>query len=96
MEKILCSAVWFTEYADKEVVHNPKNIEKGLVICGRRHHNCIAISSIIFDKPQKNIQGFLTSEDRFVDRKEGKLIAMSANQCEDKNPKQILFSEDLY
>lgn len=40
------------------------------------------------------IEGFLTSKDRFVDRKEGGEIAFAANQIPE--PTDCLFSEDLY
>jgi hypothetical protein len=39
-------------------------------------------------------QGFLTSKNRFVDRKEAANIAIAANQCE--KTVTMLFSEDLY
>ena len=86
-ERIICSAIWIKDGDIYE--HQPKNIDSGIVICGRRHHNCIAIMdklNIPFKKTKK-IQGFLTSHDRFVDRKEAAKIAKIGD---------YLFSEDLY
>jgi hypothetical protein len=40
------------------------------------------------------VQGFLTSDDRFVDRREAAKIALAAGQV--KEELKVLFSEDLY
>jgi hypothetical protein len=46
---------------------------------------------------RKDIQGFLTSDERFVSRKEAWKIAVEAKQVEERqNGNNILFSEDLY
>ena len=70
-EYILCSAIWFND--GKKHIHQPKNIDRGYVISGRRHHNCFA--SIVAIKGEnwgrntiREIQGFITNTDRFVDR----------------------------
>lgn len=100
-EYIICAAIWFKD--DKKHEHQPKNVEIGFVICARRHHNVFATVSAmkadsLFDKmseAKKNaVQGFVTSKDRFVDRKEGGEIAFSAKQIQ--KPTNCLFSEDLY
>ena len=47
----------------------------------------------------EEIQGFLTSENRFVDRKEAMTIQKAAGKLNTKGQPldgQILFSEDLY
>lgn len=41
-------------------------------------------------------QGFLTSHNRFVDRREAMRIAVECGQVENNTNKQLLFSEDLY
>jgi len=100
MERILCAAIWYND--GKKHVHQPINIETGFVICGRRHHNCIGIADIFGLKiTRKDVQGFLTSKDRFVDRKEAVPIARSADQIIEPHLQksiddEILFSEDLY
>lgn len=101
---ILCAAIHIRN--NKQYVHQPKNIDSGLVVCGRRHHNCFAIISAIFpehDALVKNIkdhvQGFITSDNRFVDRKEALVIATKAGQLEHREkypPVSQLLSEDLY
>ena len=104
-EYILCAAI---HYDDGQVhEHQPENISSGLVICGRRHHNCYAILAGLvgsFDG-KKNVlgrdaQGFITNLDRYVNRSEGFKIAKNADQLLMPNlhsgENQILISEDLY
>ncbi|MCK9543679.1 MAG: hypothetical protein M0R03_16795 [Novosphingobium sp.] len=90
---ILCSAIWVDD--KKDYAHQPKNIPSGFAVCGQRHCNCFAILQLI-GIPYKNrcIQGFLTSDTRFVDRIEGAKIAFNANQTEEDYG--YLQSEDLY
>jgi len=111
-EFIICAANYY--YDGNKHNHMPKNIEVGFVICGRRHHNCIAtfaqFMGFFEDNKYKGeaiktrkteVQGFLTSTDRFVDRKEAYKIAFEANQIIGPNkgcPENSigLTSEDLY
>jgi len=64
-----------------------------------RHHDCI---HKVFEFTGKAVgagttQGFWTSANRFVDRKEGCIIARAANQLIRKTgPDDVLFSEDLW
>ncbi|OQB09046.1 MAG: hypothetical protein BWY21_00951 [Parcubacteria group bacterium ADurb.Bin216] len=91
-EYILCAAIHFLDGDIHE--HQPKNIETGYVIAGRRHHNCYA-TKWIFDKNKiDDIQGFITSRDRFVNRKEAFEIAINAKQC-DKEDIDTLVAELL-
>ncbi|KQC02075.1 hypothetical protein [Pedobacter sp. Hv1] len=92
-EYILCASIHFDD--GKKHNHQPKNIETGFVVSGRRHHNCyttlqaigytlginedVMIKQLI-DRQQRDGQGFLTNLDRHVDRSEGYLIAKSAGQ----------------
>lgn len=95
-EYIICAAVWFMD--GNKHVHQPNNIESGFVICGRRHHNCFYIASKLiegYSEVKKTlVQGFLTSKDRFVDRKEAGKIAFDSKQLSELT--NCLFSEDLY
>ena len=98
-EYILCAAIYYK--IDKVIAHQPKNIDKGIVICGRRHHNCIPISMYLqIKKGTQHIQGFLTNTDRFVDRTEAAKIAIAAGQTKNtkliKDKEPCLISEDLY
>lgn len=101
-EYILCAAIHFQDGEKHE--HQPKNIENGYVICGRRHHNCFATRYVFkgIDKRSganyiNNIQGFLTNTDRFVTREEAYMIAIESGQLKE-NPVlgTKLFSEDLW
>jgi hypothetical protein len=104
-EYILCSAVWFEEFDNQynETVKEqsrPKNITKGVVICGQRHLQCIRTFSYIVGKRAvqtevgKSVQGFITNLNRFVDREEVGKIAFEAEQIEEL--KRCLYSEDLW
>ena len=95
---IICAAIWFKD--GKKHEHQPRNVDEGFVVCGRRHHNVYLTVADIKDVPYKDygysehVQGFLTSDDRFVDRKEGGQIAFDAGQTAELT--ECLFSEDLY
>ena len=103
-EKIVCSAIWYKELPNSNF--KPKNIDKGIVVAGLRHANCIDIvKSLANLRTVKNspdgvggtIQGFLTNKNRFVDRIEGAGIALSSGQIEKLSySTNELFSEDLY
>jgi hypothetical protein len=99
-EYILCAAIHYKDYGNQKTGrHLPKNIQEGIVICGRRHHNCIntffELTGVPTRKPY-HIQGFLTNTDRFVDRKEAYFIAKDANQLLHSKSNPTLKSEDLY
>lgn len=90
-----------------EHYHQPRNITSGFVIPGRRHHNCIALFSLMVGFPydergiklmNTEIQGFLTNTDRFVGREEALEIARAAGQVLDESDVRgnRLHSEDLY
>jgi hypothetical protein len=91
-EYILCAAIHFDD--GKIYPHQPKNIVNGIVVCGRRHHNCFTTySQMSIDRTCKKTQGFLTNTDKFVDRQEAADIAFKASQSK---VTETLFSEDLY
>ena len=100
-EYILCAAIWFD--VEETLVFQPKNMEKGMVLTGLRHCHCFDIASRILKDNYKNgkVQGFLTSKDRFVDRREASQIAQDAGQLKEAKQRmdgsyERLFSEDLY
>jgi hypothetical protein len=86
----------------------PKNVDKGIVVCGHRHGQCIDIMkslgtlrTVTFaeDGVGEHEQGFLTNTNRFVNRIEALEIAIAANQIkpdEVVNKHVGLFSENLY
>lgn len=109
MENIICAAVWYKELdkmSEKWVPNvegfmRPKNIDKGIVICGYRHPSCMYTMIAITGKRSvltecgEYEQGFLTSENRFVDREEGaKIFVKNGGKLNYSNIE--LFSEDLY
>lgn len=104
-EYILCAAIHYKDFNyfsnDMKTIpikqYMPTNINEGIVVVGYRHAQCLRLLQAIIgveNLPLKNhTQGFLTSKNRFVDRKEGAEIAYKNKQCKQTN---ILFSEDLY
>ena len=90
MEKIICSAI---------------KLETGEIFYGHRHNHCFdAINGKLswtmnrqeIDKISKE-QGFVTTEGRFVDRREGWKIAEKANQIiQQSGSEGTLYSEDIY
>lgn len=104
-ERILCAAIWYKElpltYSDFPSTHLlPVNCECGIVFCGLRHLQCLYQMIAMTGKKQhevgEEIQGFLTSKNKFVDRKEGMKIALDANQVINAYHGIALYSEDLY
>lgn len=115
-EFILCAAIWINDGLIHD--QQPENIDTGFVICGRRHNNCYQTiksltgqnvnnryKELIDAMSQEEIrkhQGFITSLDRYVDRKEGWKIAKENNQIQfgliasDNVDDSILISENLY
>src|SRR5688572_16192142 len=78
-EYILCAAIHFKD--GKDHLHQPVNIQSGFVVCGRRHHNVyLTVSIFQTERVLDDEQGFVTSKDRFVDRKEGGEIAFKVGQ----------------
>ena len=94
-EKIMCSAIWVNL---SHSLHRPTNIDTGVVICGYRHCNCIEIASMMFTRKEMigHVQGFLTNNNRFVDRIEAKKIAESCGQMLHTSRKSELYSEDVW
>lgn len=92
---ILSAAIYFED--DETYPHQPRNIMNGFVITGRRHHNIFVTLKILnidrFKLPN-SIQGFITSDDRFLNREEAAIFAYEKGQI--SKPKDKLYSEDLY
>lgn len=112
-EFILCAAVWIND--GKVYTEQPVNIKVGYVVCGRRHNNCYKTIDImkgglndyikslnLSDEDYHRGQGFVTSEDRYVDRREAWKIALKSGQIKfgkessDFGEDSILISENLY
>jgi hypothetical protein len=112
-EFILCAAIWINDRKKHE--QQPVNIEIGFVICVRRHNNCYQTVKDLkgnvntyfksLDMSEDNYrkhQGFITSLNRYVNRKEGWNIAKANNQIQfgltasENEDDSILISENLY
>lgn len=115
-EFILCAAIYIND--GKQHSEQPVNIDIGFVICGRRHNNCyqtiksltqLSVNDVYGDlfKNMSDVeirrhQGFITSLDRYVDRKEAWKIAVANNQVQygltasENGEDSILISENLY
>lgn len=97
-EIIICAAIWYKEQPTANLL--PTNCNAGVVIGGHRHPHCIYTFTALTGKrsvlPEcgNYVQGFLTNLNRFVDRKEGGVIAFKANQTTEL--KKTLYSEDIY
>lgn len=97
IERVICASIHYQDGG--KYPHQPKNIDSGLAICGLRHNNCIGIKSATsINRFCKKIEGFLTSNNRFVDREEAYLLALNANQIIKGNThfENQLDSSDLY
>lgn len=92
-ERIICSAIWFKD--GKKYENQPQNIQTGYVLCGFRHSDCMSNVFVFGAKNiPDNIQGFMTSKNKFVDRKEALKIAIKQGIIDEKA--RLLLSEDLY
>jgi len=68
----------------------PKGSEYPIIICGKRHCNCLETlwNSKIEVSKSKTIQGFYTDKDGFLDRYEAAILAL-------ENGQMLAYSETL-
>jgi hypothetical protein len=81
MQKILCAAILVPD--GKIHDSQPENIQTGFVITGYRHGNCYATAkamNYIKIMSISDIQGFITNDNLFVERREAFDIAYKAKQ----------------
>lgn len=107
-ERILCAAIWYDD--GKQYCMQPINIKSGIVVSGHRHPHCkVILMSWLYPNWQtdtlqeqiknqvnnKEVQGFLTSTNRFLTREEAcKLWIEQGHKPQFQT--DTLFSEDLY
>ena len=97
-EEIVLTAAIFIDDGKKHP-NQPFNIVTGLVVTGHRHHNCFAtIYALGIDykslcKNSVNVQGFITTKNRFLSRDAAGKLAYTTGQ---RTEIVHLFSEDLY
>jgi hypothetical protein len=107
MERIYSAAIW---YKDLKTVNNknPVNITQGIVVKGHRHADIIEtvwnlLGLRTIENGEKAVgkteQGFVTNQNRYVNRKEAYEIAYKAYQLgleyADRE-KGTLYSKDIY
>jgi hypothetical protein len=100
-EYILCAAIWYKDFPKGS--WQPTNLDRGLVVCGRRHGNCIDVVFLLTgkrtvqfgkDSTGENVQGFITNRNRFLTRSEAsKLFKENGGEPQYGDD---LYSEDLY
>jgi hypothetical protein len=92
---------------DKEFILCAALNFNGSIICGHRHSDCYKTLIDVIkvkdeDLPIRDNQGFLTSLNRYVDRKEGWIIAKRNKQIQwgleasENGEDSALISENLY
>lgn len=103
MERIYCAAIWYKDLQTAKYL--PINIDKGIVVEGHRHADIIRTVLNLLGKRTcrfgdncagETEQGFVTNENRFVNRVEGMKIARESNQLIAETTFPELYSEDLY
>lgn len=90
MKEICICAAWETE--------------EGVIVRGHRHNYCrdTALAMGLTPSRKPDAQGFMTSNNRFVDRRAGMLLQKAARERSARSHQifsvndRILFSEDLY
>ena len=99
MEKILCAAILYKSIQSKYGENND------IIISGYRHADIIlsvlkltGLRTVTSGENSTGsfVQGFLTSDGRFVNRKEAMLIAKENNQLIRDDVFDELYSEDIY
>lgn len=80
----------------EKILHAAVKSKDGWVFIGKCHADCFhKMRNINIEASPKAIdQGFVTSEGRFVDRKEGAFLARCCGQVNERV--NILFSEDMW
>lgn len=87
-EKVLCAAIWLKD--DKQYVFQPRNIDRGIVLCGYRHESIIGQMEAMGYKgynisEDNQVQGFLTSKNRFLNRAEARNLVLKTGQLNEKD-----------
>jgi len=96
-EWVMCAANYHDDGI--EHYHQPFNIATGYVIGGWRHGNC----GMVYMATNPNatcwddcVQGFLTTKNRFLDRKEALELVKHTGQLKNEIMGGMLTSEDLW
>ena len=95
IEKVLCAAIWVDD-GKTNYLYQPKNIKSGFVISGWRHGSILEFMKAKKVSNKGSMQGFITSDNRFLDRVEARELVIKTGQLEDTAWNDELYSEDLY
>lgn len=104
-ERIYSAAIWYKKLEIERKLHNPTNIDEGIVVCGHRHADIITTVFNLTglrtctngeDCTGESVQGFVTDSNRFVNRVTAKVIAEKAGQIINPTKFNELYSEDIY
>lgn len=92
-ERILCAAIWYPD--GPTTAHGPRNPwGRGFVWCGHNHAAIIEAAALLHRwRANQEHQGFVTTENRYVDREDAARIAVAARQVPAGT--DTLYSEDL-
>jgi len=102
-ERIYSAAIWYQDLPTAK--YNPINITSGVVVSGYRHADIIATVVNLLGKRTcqvgedcagSHVQGFVTNQNRFVNRVEALEIARAADQIISDTTFNELYLEDLY
>lgn len=96
-EYVMCAANWIDD--GKHYTHKPFNINTGLVFCGWRHSQIFEQTEFQFPSwkfAEFTVQGFLTTKNRFLDRKDALLLVKDNGQLTKPLLGSVLTSEDLW
>jgi len=100
-EKVLCAATHYLDFP--KPAQGCSNIEKGIVLCGKSHSDIIQQHVVLCNKTQHEMglfeQGFVTTENRFIGRKEAFIMAAFNSQITEEGLRRggdNLYSEFLY
>lgn len=112
-ELVTCSAIWYKDCTKlfsilplNRDLRNPINVKEGLVVLGHRHgdiitnvHNLLGLRTVENGERSvgETVQGFVTNQNRFLDRTEAYELEVSNGRIEDfRQISRQLFSEDLW
>lgn len=96
-EYIMCAAIWVNDEVDYPF--QPYNVHSGLVFCGWRHPCIYQQYRERFPQSkygQIEVQGFLTTKNRFLTRVEGLELVKENGQLTKPLIGGVLTSEDLW
>jgi len=95
VEYVMCAANWIDD--NKDYLFQPYNIDKGIVFCGWRHPCIFPQYKDQFPiETRVEVQGFLTTKNRFLTRKESLELVKTNGQLKNELIGGVLTSEDLW